>query len=213
MSDKKIKAQLREDIGSSNATKIRRENLVPAIVYSRGEETKHLTVDQLEFIKVFRVVGTSSLMELDVNGEVVPAIVKSVQRDPVKGQVIHIDFQKLDMMEKIKLTATIKLLNKDSIKLQPSVLMQMLDSIEIECLPGDIPEEIQIDVSGMSFETPLYVKDLEIMNVEAINVITDPESIICSLNKPTIVEEDEEEEAEVEDAASVPVIGKESEEE
>lgn len=214
MNDKRLQAQLREDIGTGMAKKIRRDNMVPGIVYSKGEETRHLNVDQLEFIKVFRKVGTSSLMELDFDNEVVPAIVKSVQRDPVKGQVIHIDFQKLDMKEKIKLTVPLTLLNKDSIALQPSVLMQMLDSIDIECLPGDIPEEIAIDVSAMTYETPLYVKDLDIVNVESVNVLTDLESIICTLNEPTMSEEDAEEGAEEsEDPSAVPVVGEETQEE
>ncbi len=214
MNDKRLQAQLREDIGTGMAKKIRRDNMVPGIVYSKGEETRHLNVDQLEFIKVFRKVGTSSLMELDFDNEVVPAIVKSVQRDPVKGQVIHIDFQKLDMKEKIKLTVPLTLLNKDSIALQPSVLMQMLDSIDIECLPGDIPEEIAIDVSAMTYETPLYVKDLDIVNVESVNVLTDLESIICTLNEPTMSGEDAEEEAEEsEDPSAVPVVGEETREE
>lgn len=214
MNDKRLQAQLREDIGTGMAKKIRRDNMVPGIVYSKGEETRHLNVDQLEFIKVFRKVGTSSLMELDFDNEVVPAIVKSVQRDPVKGQVIHIDFQKLDMKEKIKLTVPLTLLSKDSIALQPSVLMQMLDSIDIECLPGDIPEEIAIDVSAMTYETPLYVKDLDIVNVESVNVLTDLESIICTLNEPTMSEEDAEEGAEEsEDPSAVPVVGEETQEE
>jgi large subunit ribosomal protein L25 len=87
----------------------------------------------------------------------------------------------------------------------------MLDTIEIECLPGDIPESVGIDVSGMDFETPLYVKDLDIMNEEHVEVLTDPESIICTLNEPTMEEEEEEEE--VEDPMSVPVVGEEDEEE
>ncbi|WP_409228014.1 50S ribosomal protein L25 [Gudongella sp. SC589] len=210
MSDKKLLAALREETGSGSAKKMRREKLVPGIVYSKGEDTKHVQVDQIDFIKVFRIVGTSSLMELEVDGEVLPVIVKTVQRDPVKGEVIHIDFQKLDMKQKIKITVPVYLLHRDSIKLQPSVLMQMLDTIEIECLPGDIPESVGIDVSGMDFETPLYVKDLDIMNEEHVEVLSDPEAIICTLNEPTMEEEEEEEE--VEDAMSVPVVGEEDEE-
>jgi large subunit ribosomal protein L25 len=211
MSDKKLLAALREETGSGSAKKLRKEKLVPGIVYSKGDETRHVQVDQIDFIKVFRIVGTSSLMELEVDGEVLPVIVKTVQRDPVKGDVIHIDFQKLDMKQKIKITVPVHLLHRDSIKIQPSVLMQMLDTIEIECLPGDIPESVGIDVSGMDFETPLYVKDLDIMNEEHVEVLTDPESIICTLNEPTMEEEEEEEE--VEDPMSVPVVGEEDEEE
>lgn len=211
MSDKKLLAALREETGSGSAKKLRKEKLVPGIVYSKGDETRHVQVDQIDFIKVFRIVGTSSLMELEVDGEVLPVIVKTVQRDPVKGDVIHIDFQKLDMKQKIKITVPVHLLHRDSIKIQPSVLMQMLDTIEIECLPGDIPESVGIDVSGMDFETPLYVKDLDIMNEEHVEVLTDPGSIICTLNEPTMEEEEEEEE--VEDPMSVPVVGEEDEEE
>ncbi len=209
MSDKKLLAAPRVGIGSGSAKKMRREKLVPGIVYSKGEETKHVQVDQIDFVKVFRIVGTSSLMELEVDGEVIPVIVKSVQRNPVKGEVIHIDFQKLDMKQKIKITVPVYLLHRDAIKLQPSVLMQMLDTIEIECLPGDIPESVGIDVSGMDFETPLYVKDLEIMGEDSVEVLTDPESIICTLNEPTM-EEEEDGEA-VEDPMSVPVVGEEEE--
>ncbi|HZH93687.1 MAG TPA: 50S ribosomal protein L25 [Tissierellaceae bacterium] len=209
MSDKKLLAAPRVGIGSGSAKKMRREKLVPGIVYSKGEETKHVQVDQIDFVKVFRIVGTSSLMELEVDGEVIPVIVKSVQRNPVKGEVIHIDFQKLDMKQKIKITVPVYLLHRDAIKLQPSVLMQMLDTIEIECLPGDIPESVGIDVSGMDFETPLYVKDLEIMGEDNVEVLTDPESIICTLNEPTM-EEEEDGEA-VEDPMSVPVVGEEEE--
>src|SRR5690554_4317043 len=209
MSDKKLLATPREEIGSSKAKKMRREKLVPGIVYSKGEDTKHVSVDQIDFIKVFRNVGTSSVMELEVDGEILPVIVKSVQRNPVKGEVIHIDFQKLDMKQKIKITVPVHLLHRDAIKLQPSVLMQMLDTIEIECLPGDIPESVGIDVSGMDFETPLYVKDLEIMGEDNVEVLTDPESIICTLNEPTM-EEEEDGEA-VEDPMSVPVVGEEEE--
>ena len=209
MSDKKLLGAPRVGIGSGSAKKMRREKLVPGIVYSKGEETKHVQVDQIDFVKVFRIVGTSSLMELEVDGEVIPVIVKSVQRNPVKGEVIHIDFQKLDMKQKIKITVPVYLLHRDAIKLQPSVLMQMLDTIEIECLPGDIPESVGIDVSGMDFETPLYVKDLEIMGEDNVEVLTDPESIICTLNEPTM-EEEEDGEA-VEDPMSVPVVGEEEE--
>lgn len=211
MDEKKLVAAPREEIGTSNAKKMRREKMVPGIVYSRGEETKHVKVNQIDFAKVFRVVSTSSLMELEVGGEVLPVIVKTVQKDPVKGDVIHIDFQRLDMKEKIKITVPIHLLNRDSIQIQPSVLMQMLDTIEVECLPGNIPEVVEIDVSGIDFDTPIYVSDLDLMEDENVEILTEHETAICTLNEPS-VEEEEEELDEDEDPMDVPVIGEEEEE-
>lgn len=200
MINKSLKATVREDIGSNTTKKVRKEFLIPGVVYRKGEGTRSITVDALEFNKLFKQVGTSAILDLEVEGEVIPAIVKSVQRDPVKGQIIHIDLQKLDMQQRIKLEVPISLLHRDKIVLQPSVLMQMLDSVEIECLPGNIPESIGVDVSGMNFATPLYVKDLEIMKDEMISVLTDPEAIICSLNKPTVIADEDEETPETEAA-------------
>ena len=202
MIDKSLKANLRGDIGSNKVKKLRKDALVPGIVYRRGEATRSFAVDEIEFTKLFRQVGTSALFELDLEGEKIPAIVKSVQRDPVKGNVIHIDLQKLDMEQRIKLQVPITLLNRDNIALQPSILMQMMDAVEIECLPGDIPESVGIDVSGMDFNTPLLVKDLEIMKDDKLTVLTDHEQVICSLNPPSVATEAaEDEETPAPDAA------------
>jgi len=196
MIDKSLKAILRGDIGSNKVKKLRKEAMVPGVVYRKGEPTKSFAVDELEFTKLFRQVGTSALFELDMEGEKIPAIVKSVQRDPVKGNVTHIDLQKLNMEQRIKLQVPITLLNRDNIALQPSILMQMMDAVEIECLPGDIPESVGIDVSGMDFSTPILVKDLDIMKDERLAVLTDPEQLICSLNPPSVsAETDTEEES------------------
>jgi large subunit ribosomal protein L25 len=103
MINKSLKATVREDIGSNTTKKVRKEFLIPGVVYRKGEGTRSITVDALEFNKLFKQVGTSAILDLEVEGEVIPAIVKSVQRDPVKGQIIHIDLQKLDMQQRIKL--------------------------------------------------------------------------------------------------------------
>ena len=214
MSDKRLLANQRDEIGKNKVKIVRNEKMVPGVVYSKGIETKELKVDSIDFVKLFRVVGTSSIMELDLEGEIVPVIVKQVQRHPVKGNIIHIDFQRIDMKQKLKIKVPVHLLNRDSIELQPSVLMQMLDEIEIECLPGDIPETVGIDVSKMDFTTPLFVKDLELVNDEDVEILTDLESIICTLNEPMEEEEEEEvEDEEMDESAEVPVIGEEDEEE
>jgi large subunit ribosomal protein L25 len=211
MSDKRLLASMRDEIGKNKVKDVRVEKMVPGVVYSKGLETKQLKVDTIDFAKLFRVVGTSSIMELDLEGEIVPVIVKQVQRHPVKGNVIHIDFQRIDMTQKLKITVPVYLLNRDSILLQPSVLMQMLDEIEIECLPGDIPKTVGIDVSKMDFTTPLYVKDLEIMNSDNVEVLEDPEAILCTLNEPSAEVEEEDEEA-TDAPMEVKVIGEEDEE-
>lgn len=212
MSDKRLLANERDEIGKNKVKDVRSEKMIPGVVYSKGIETKQVKVDTIDFAKLFRIVGTSSIMELNLAGDIVPVIVKQVQRHPVKGNVIHVDFQRIDMKQKLKISVPVYLLNRDSILLQPSVLMQMIDEIDIECLPSDIPERITIDVSKMDFTTPLYVRDLEIMNSETVEVLEDPEAILCTLNEPSL-EEEEDEEEETDEPMEVKVIGEEDEEE
>ncbi|TFZ41403.1 50S ribosomal protein L25 [Soehngenia longivitae] len=192
----KLNAETREEIGKNKAKKIRKENEIPAIIYERNRESIPVKIDGIEFMKVFREAGTSNLIDLSLENETTPVIIKSVQKDPIKGNVIHVDLQRLDMKEKIKVEVPIILHNRDKIKNQPSVLMQMIESLEIECLPGDMPEAIEIDVEDLDFNEPIKVKNLDIINNPNVRVITDHDMTICVLNRPTDYKEELEEETE-----------------
>lgn len=192
----KLNAEIREEIGKNKAKKIRKENEIPAIIYERNRESIPVKIDGIEFMKVFREAGTSNLIDLSLENETTPVIIKSVQKDPIKGNVIHVDLQRLDMKEKIKVEVPIILHNRDKIKNQPSVLMQMIESLEIECLPGDMPEAIEIDVEDLDFNEPIKVKNLDIINNPNVRVITDHDMTICVLNRPTDYKEELEEETE-----------------
>ena len=192
----KLNAEIREEIGKNKAKKIRKENEIPAIIYERNRESIPVKIDGIEFMKVFREAGTSNLIDLSLENETTPVIIKSVQKDPIKGNVIHVDLQRLDMKEKIKVEVPIILHNRDKIKNQPSVLMHMIESLEIECLPGDMPEAIEIDVEDLDFNEPIKVKNLDIINNPNVRVITDHDMTICVLNRPTDYKEELEEETE-----------------
>jgi large subunit ribosomal protein L25 len=192
----KLNAEVREEIGKNKAKKIRKENEIPAIIYEKNKESIPVKIDSIEFMKVFREAGTSNLVDLSLENETTPVIIKSVQKDPIKGNVIHVDLQRLDMKEKIKVEVPIILHNRDKIKNQPSVLMQMIESIEIECLPGDMPEAIGIDVEDLDFNEPIKVNSLDIINNPKVRVITDHDMTICVLNRPVDHKEDLEEETE-----------------
>lgn len=206
--DHKMKVELRQDIGKNKVNKLRNDNTLPGVIYSRGEETKVVGVNNTEFIRVFKNAGSSSIINLDLDGENIPVIVKTVQRHPVAGNVVHVDFQRLKMDEKIKMSIPIVLLNRDNIKLQPSVLMQLLDQVEIECLPSYIPKTADIDVEDMDFTAPKLVRDTDIASMEGITMLTDLDEPVCSLTEPTVG--GAEEEADSEEAGEVPVINEEA---
>lgn len=196
MSALKLQIERRAEVGKNTAKEVRKENKIPAVIYGKGEENIHVKVDLSEFLKVNRAAGISAVLDLDLEGETIPVIIKEVQRHPVKDQILHVDFQKLNMHEKVRLTVPIVLLNRDSIKLQPSVLVQLLDQIEIECLPAHIPGAAQVDVQDMDFTTPITVGDLDIASNENITILRDLDDIVCTLTQPSAPAEEEAEEGE-----------------
>jgi len=202
-----MKVESRNEIGSNKIKKMRADNIIPGVIYSRGDETKVVKVNNAEFAKVFKSAGSSSIIDLELQGDTLPVIVKNVQRHPVTGFVTHVDFQKLNMSEKIKMSIPIVLLNRDDIQVQPSILLQLMDQIDIECLPSYIPKTADVDVSDMDFTTPKLVRDTDIAKMEGITILTDLDEPVCSLSSPTITEDDTLE-LTVE-ADEVPVIGEE----
>lgn len=211
----KIQVESRPEIGKNKVDKIRQNNFIPGVLYGKGEGATHIKVDTREFEKVYREAGTSTLIDLMLDGKTSPALIKEVQTHPYKNQYLHVDFQLLDMDEKVRLTVPINLIGRENITHQPSILIQQLDEIEIECLPAHIPDSIDVDVSNIDFATPIFISDLEIYKNEDITILRDPEDVIASLVEPTMEEEIEEaEDGELEvDAEDVPVVGEDEEEE
>lgn len=191
----KMKANIRTGIGSNKAKKLRYNDIIPGVIYRRGEETKNIEVNGIEFTKLYKSLGTTSIIDVEVEGETIPVIIKNIQKLPIKDEIIHIDFQGLKMDEKLKMTIPITLLNRENIRLQPSILLHILDQVEIECLPKDIPQSAEVDVEDIDFTTPKFVKDLNIAKDEKITILTDLEAPVCSLSEPAIrADEDAEEE-------------------
>lgn len=189
----KMQIEKRSEIGKNVVDKMRENKTIPAVIYSKGEESIHVSINEIEFLRVYKLAGSSSLLGLELEGETIPAIIKEIQRHPFKNQILHIDFQRLNMNEKVKMTVPVVLVNRDSIKLQPSILMQLLDQIEIECLPGNIPNGAEVDVEDMDFTTPILVKDLDIAKDENVNILRDLEDVVCTLAQPNRGQADNEE--------------------
>ncbi|SHE68384.1 large subunit ribosomal protein L25 [Tissierella praeacuta DSM 18095] len=196
----KMQIQKRTDSGKNPVKKMRKNNVIPAVVYSRGGETVSVSVDSSEFLRVYKSAGSSSLLGLELEGEKIPAIIKEIQRDPVKNRILHVDFQKLNMDEKVKMTVPIVLLNRDNIKLQPSILTQILDQIEIECLPSNIPNGAEVDVADMDFTTPIMVKDLSLAKDSKVTILRELDDVVCTLSQPSINKEDEDEGGDIPEA-------------
>lgn len=208
----KMQIEKREKTGKNKVNKMRDNDIIPAVLYSRGVETQHVSITKSEFLKAYRTAGRTSLLTLNLDGEEIPAIFKDVQKHPIKDEFLHIDLQKLNMDEKIKLTIPIVLLNRDDIQVQPSVLVQQLDEIEVECLPSYIPNTAEVDVKDIDFDITFLVSDLDVASIEEVTILTELDEVVCSLTEPTIYEEDEDLDEDLDDEMTEPeLIGEEDE--
>lgn len=194
----------RESVGKNKVNRLRAEKLIPAVVYTRGEESINIQIEESELLKVYRQAGTSNIVDLMIDGEKHAAIFKEVQKHPFKNQFIHADLQGVRADEKLRINIPIILDGRDEIRVQPSVLMQMLNEIEIESLPANIPNEIVIDVRDMQIGDNILVQDLDIYNSEDLDVLTNGEDLVASLSEPReeVIEDLEDEEI----SADVPTV-------
>lgn len=207
MSELKVHATERSGLGKNRANKLRQEKKVPAVVYGRDKENLHIALDARELEKVYGLAGMTTIVDVVLGSNEMPVLFKEVVRHPYKNQFVHVDFHAINMNERIRVQVPVVLQNRDDVRADGNfVLMQGLNEVEIECLPADIPEEIMVDVSAITFETPIFLKDLPVYNNENMTVHADGEEVIASL---TEVQEQTEETEEETSAADVPVVGKE----
>lgn len=203
MAEYKLNAALREGVGKNKVKKLRAEELVPAVYYAKGKENMNIQISERELRKVYLEAGHTNIIDLVVGNQIYKAIFKEVKKHPFKNQYVHVDFLGIRMDQPIVVMVPIMADGRDEIRVQPSVLMQHLNELEIECLPADIPDEITIDVREMQIGDSVSVADLDIVKNDKYNVLTDPETSIVSLQEPReeVIEDDEEV-----DASEVPTV-------
>jgi large subunit ribosomal protein L25 len=215
MAETKIKATLREKIGKSPTKKYRAEGWIPAEFYSPHDENLHLLLNKSDFETT--LTHGHGLLSLEVEGhdKEIQCVIKELQLDPVRGNVLHADFQGVTLGEKLTLKVPIALKGTAAGVKTGGILEFMIREIEIECFPRDIPENLEIDVTNFEIGDSVRVKDL---NFEKVRILDDPEETILLVEHSKVAKEIEElEEAEVEveeeEAAEPEVIGRKKEEE
>ena len=185
MTHELLQAQKRTIVGNS-VKKIRRQNLIPGVVYGNKQENTSISVDKKEFYKVYKKTGSTSIIDLKIDSnKVIPCIVHDLDLDPVTESVRHMDFLAVDLKAKIITEVPIELVgDAPGVKELGAVLVLVLDNLEVECLPEDIPNSIKVDVSGLkTLDDVLHVSDLE--KSPKYDLINDPEETIASLSVET----------------------------
>lgn len=209
----KIKVATREDTGKGAARSLRRSGKIPGIVYGHGEESVPVSVDAGELLRLTHSVSIeNTIVDLTVGdgdgGGTYKVLVREIQRHPFKQQFLHVDFFRVAMDEKLHVDVPVLLTGVPTgVKDRGGVLEHMLREIEVYCLPGSIPEKVEIDVSLLDIGDSIHVGDIDLPDVE---VLTDADRSIVAVLAPTIIEEPEEEEEE--ELLEPELIGREGEE-
>lgn len=208
-----LEAEAREKTGKGVARKIRREGKIPGVVYGRERSPQPLIVDPL---KLKGKLDANAIVDLtikssDSEDSTETVMIKDYQRHVIKNDLLHVDFHHISMDETITVTIPIETIGKAYGVQEGGVLQQLMREVEIECLPTDIPEKFELDITDLDVGDSLQVSDLDVG--EKIELVSSLDDVIVTVVTPSeeITEEVEEELLDVE-GLEPEVIGEETEE-
>jgi len=198
MTDQIVLEAQKRTIKGKKVNRLRREGILPGIIYGKvGKKQMDPIAIQLDLHEASKIINTltgSSLVNVDVEGEEYPVILREVQKDIIYGTLRHVDFMAVSLTEKLQTDVPIELIGQAPAEISmAAVVVTGVSELEIECLPQDLPERIEVDATVLvDIDSVIYVRDLELS--ENITVLTDPDELIAGVTYVTIEEEEEEEE-------------------
>jgi len=213
MSEAVLRAIKREETGKGAMRKLRAGGRIPAVVYGHHFDVIKLSLDGKEVDDLFRTISIeSTVINLEIDGGSgkgpVKALVREVQRHPYRDRLLHLDFYQISMEEAVTVQVPITLQGTPAgVRNEGGILQHQMRDITISCLPADIPEHFEVDVSALSIGDSIHIRDLR---VEGFQVLSDPEGLVATVLPPTIIKEEIKPEVAVMEPE---VIGKEKPEE
>src|SRR5256712_13469711 len=174
-----VSAKNRDDRGKNAARRLRRSGMVPAVVYGGKGDNLAVAVDPKSLQKVLRSeAGRNAILKLDIAGQgATNAILKSWQVDPIRESFLHADFYRIAMDVAIRVTVPIQVKGEArGVKVDAGILELIMREIAVECLPGDIPEHIDIDVSDLGLNGALRVSDLPVSG--KVKILADADQVV-----------------------------------
>jgi large subunit ribosomal protein L25 len=183
----------REVQGKANK-RLRRKGIVPGVVYGKGEESTNVQVDSKTFETLYRSAGRTSVVKFRLPGarQATSGFIKSVQRHPLSGQPLHVDYYLVNLNVEMEVDVPLVFTGEaPAVEETGGTLLHNLSSVHVRALPTNFPHEIRVDVSTLvSLDVAIHVKDLN-LNRDLVQVLTDPEAIVATVVPPRIEEEPE----------------------
>ncbi|MDP2921331.1 MAG: 50S ribosomal protein L25 [Candidatus Omnitrophota bacterium] len=188
-----LKANIREEKGKELNKRLRATGLVPGVVYRKGEATLSLKIDSKNLAKALHTdAGENVIIKLFVEGDKKKkeriVVIKELQKDPVKDLLVHVDLNEISLTETLKVKVPIVSKGEAvGVKQEGGVLQHVMWEVEVECLPTNIPDKIEADISNLKIGDTLSIKDIK--PPEGVKILADLESIVFSVEHVKAVEE------------------------
>ncbi|MDH5684611.1 MAG: 50S ribosomal protein L25 [candidate division WOR-3 bacterium] len=182
-----IKAEARTTIGKSANRSLRRNGLVPAVIYGRGEEPQNLVINEKEFSRLLeKIKGHSPILDMELAGKPIKCVIKLIQRNPITLNLLHVDFQKVHAREKISVAVPIILKGSAQGIKAGGILDHRLREIPIRAEVDKIPEHVEVDITELKLGHSIHVSDLKL---EGVEFTLPADTTIVSVLAPRKVEE------------------------
>lgn len=202
MADLKLDVDKRMVTGK-RLNSLRRAGMTPAHLYGRETESYSLQAPTLSVAQLLKAAGPNTIIDLTINGESASrsVVLRGVQRNPVTGALIHVDFLQISLTETLRAEVPLVLTGEaPAVHVYNGVLVQALDHLSVEALPMDIPPQIEVDISGLEeLESSIFVRDLPVP--DNVTVLADEDWLVVKVETPRIAAEIEAEEAAAEEEA------------
>lgn len=183
-----IKATVRELLGRK-VKKLRKEGMIPATVYGHKFDSISIQLNLLESERIFMEGGESTLVDLELDGKNIPILFRNPQYHPMTGDLIHIDCYKVNLKEKISTMVPLEFVGESEAVKAGNTLVEVTDEIEVEALPTDLPESIEVDLTKLeNLESIITVGDL-VVDKSKIEILTNLEQVIAKVEEPKTEEE------------------------
>jgi len=198
--------RIRKEKGKEACKGLRERGFIPAVIYGKGEESLHLECDKGELFKILHTrAGENVVVNLKISsdGQIISktALVKEVQHDPLKGEVLHVDFNHISLTQLIRVEVPVEAKGESKGVKEGGVLEHILWQVEVECLPTQIPEKIDVRVDALDIGDSIHVRELIVPT--GVKILTDPEMAVISVEPPKVEKPAEEE---VEEEAAEPEV-------
>jgi len=204
-----LEAELREGRGRANTKDLKESGYLPSVVYFHGQDAVSIKVSRSALLKLLHQHHLENVIinlkiKDDQKAKVKPCLVKEIQYNPVSEEIIHVDFNEISLTEAIKVNVPVQIKGESvGVKQDGGSLEYLLWEIEVECLPTNIPQDIQVDISALKIGDAIHIKDIAFP--EQVKPVSDPEAVVLHVVAP-MKEEAPAEAVEGETAAEPEVI-------